>query len=93
MKSAKKIAESILETLEKQLPYSPTHDTNEVLKRGDKDAPTWTIPYLIWMIEQIILHPEWEIDKAHRWVGYIQGVMVARGYVTVDDERERVRNL
>lgn len=30
-------------------------------------------------------------DKAHRWLGYVQGCMVMRGWLDVDQERDRTR--
>ena len=51
------------------------------------------LSYLSWMCRQIIHNPQWDMSKAHRWVGYIQGVLVCRGFSTVDEERRRVRDI
>ena len=59
----------------------------------DQHAETTSIPYLLWMCHEIINHKQWSEDKAHRWVGYIQGVMVAKGWSTVAVEGERVRKV
>ena len=32
-------------------------------------------------------------NKAHRWVGFIQGVLVARGVTSVDQEGARIRKV
>lgn len=44
--------------------------------------------HLRWMCHEIIYNnPGKTITKLHRWIGYIQGVMVTRGMTTVDIER------
>jgi hypothetical protein len=57
-----------------------------------------SVRHLRWMCGQIIEHTgyvpqEWSVTKLHRWIGYIQGVMVAKGYTTVDKEREDYREM
>ncbi|AUG85261.1 hypothetical protein DIREPILLOW8_61 [Vibrio phage Direpillow8] len=46
--------------------------------------------HLVWMLEQITMEymPR---TKANRWLGYVQGVMVAKGFINVQDERNRTR--
>lgn len=46
--------------------------------------------HLAWMCTQL---PELEEGKANRWLGYIQGVMVSKGYIGVDTERDFTRPL
>lgn len=82
MKSAKAIAESLLKSLNAQYDNKP-----------DESDPHYTAGYLKWMCQEIINHPEWDLDKAHRWVGYVQGVMVSRCISTVVEERNRVREI
>ena len=47
---------------------------------------------LLLMIEELeknqLIMP---IDKVARWVGFIQGVMCCRGYISVENERNRTR--
>lgn len=45
---------------------------------------------LAWMCTQL---PELEEGKANRWLGYIQGAMVSKGYIGVDTERNFTRLL
>lgn len=54
-----------------------------------------SIKHLTWMCDQVISHNAkgWSVTKAHRWIGYIQGVMTVRGYTTVDTERDEYREL
>jgi hypothetical protein len=48
--------------------------------------------HLRWMIEQI--RPgTMPIDKLHRWLGFVQGTMIAAGYLTVASERDATRPL
>jgi len=70
------------------------------LRRDDKESPESDISvrHLIWMCEQVMEHTgyvpkEWSITKLHRWIGYIQGVMTARGFTTVLQERNDYREL
>lgn len=56
------------------------------------------VRHLIWMCEQVVEHTgyvprEWSITKLHRWIGYIQGVMTARGFTTVERERQEYKDL
>lgn len=52
----------------------------------DKTSET----HLIWMLDQLI-DLKVQGEKAHRWLGFVQGIMVSRGYITVDAERDRTR--
>jgi hypothetical protein len=75
------IATSIRKTLDDLDPRSP----------DECGAPT-SFVYLKWMCDQIISNSQtWSEDKLNRWIGYIQGAMVARGWATLDDERARIR--
>ncbi|WP_327211397.1 hypothetical protein [Rhizobium leguminosarum] len=47
---------------------------------------------LRWMVEEIVAHPEWPIDKPSRWTGFIQGVLAVLGFMSVADERNRTRS-
>lgn len=35
----------------------------------------------------------WPVDKLSRWLGFVQGVLVMQGVITVDEEREFSRPL
>lgn len=43
--------------------------------------------HLLWMLEQI-QHGEVTGEKAHRWVGYVQGVLVALHVTSVEEMRD-----
>lgn len=58
---------------------------------SDEKGDPCSIPYLKWMCLQIIGGKDWDAGKANRWIGYIQGIMVARNITTVLIERDRVR--
>lgn len=60
-----------------------------------KEAAAGTdVPHLRWMCEtaQADGHT-WPEDKLSRWLGFVQGVMTARGLLTVAEEREFSRPL
>lgn len=49
--------------------------------------------HLLWMLHELLLNKEQSITKKHRWLGYVQGVMIAKKYITVLQERELTRNI
>ena len=55
------------------------------------DGPT-SKDHLLWMIDQC-LRQEMSEDKISRWLGFIQGVMCARGWLDMEHERTITRTL
>ena len=55
------------------------------------DGPT-SKDHLLWMIDQC-LQQEMSEDKISRWLGFIQGVMCARGWLDMEHERTITRTL
>lgn len=49
--------------------------------------------HLLWMLSELECNQEQSITKKHRWLGYIQGVLICKGYTTVAEEREETREL
>lgn len=49
--------------------------------------------YLFWMLEEIEYNEEQSLTKKHRWLGYIQGILIAFGILDVDEERNITRPL
>lgn len=48
--------------------------------------------HLRWMLEELLATMDHQTtDKVNRWIGFIQGALVARGITSVNTERERVR--
>lgn len=48
-----------------------------------------SLAHLSFMVESIEnFEEEGKFDKANRWLGYIQGVLVSRGFATVNDFKE-----
>lgn len=48
--------------------------------------------HLEWMLDQIVEnYNTWPIDKSSRWLGFVQGMMVAQSWITVEEERDRTR--
>lgn len=54
------------------------------------NTPGYTYPHLRWMIEQIrsgVVQGE----KSHRWLGFIQGVLIREDHFKVNEERDFTR--
>lgn len=49
--------------------------------------------HLLWMIKEIKENKLQSLTKKHRWLGYIQGVMISKGYFTVTEERNLTREI
>lgn len=93
MKNAVAIAESLLTDIDLLL-------TQEGAKIRPFQVPPqtgymdgMTLPYLRWMCQQVIANPGWGVDKANRWLGWVQCALVCQGCSSLDDERNRVRLL
>jgi hypothetical protein len=56
---------------------------------GDKTS----VGHIKWMLEELESNMEQSITKKHRWLGFIQGLLIAYGFTTVDREREMTREL
>jgi hypothetical protein len=74
------IAREVLAGVARRIPSTDQHDY----------PPKTEHTHLTWMIGQL-LSGAVTGDKAHRWLGFIQGVLAARGFLNVDDERNRTR--
>ncbi len=53
---------------------------------GDLNDPV-SLKHLNWMLCQICTGPV-SGGKAQRWIGYVQGVLVAKGHMTLDELNE-----
>lgn len=47
--------------------------------------------HLLWMLDELESRHEQSLTKKHRWLGFIQGVMVDRQLIDVDEERDHTR--
>jgi hypothetical protein len=73
----------------------------EILKEHGEDQTVYlpnktSNKHLKWMCEQMIENlssHEYPIDKAARWLGFVQGVMIMKKHITVDEERNFSRPL
>lgn len=54
---------------------------------GDETNPL----HLLWMLQQIETNVNMSLTKRHRWLGYIQGILVSHGVFSVQEEREYTR--
>ena len=62
-----------------------------------KDGDTTSLEHLLWMCNYCIPRIRDDglglnVSKYSRWLGYIQGCLICRGYTTVNEERDRTRN-
>lgn len=58
----------------------------------DPDTSETGASHLLWMLNEIQDGcNDMSETKRHRWLGYIQGVMVMKNLITVDDERNATR--
>lgn len=48
---------------------------------------------LLYLLETAATDRALPMDKLQRWVGFVQGVLAARGLLDVDAERDRTRQL
>lgn len=63
--------------------------TREVLENitAEKDLEGKSLEHAAWMLEEIV-SKKIEGEKAHRWLGYAQGLLVLEGKATMADFRE-----
>lgn len=54
------------------------------------DDPT-NLNHLYWMCNGIYMDKLSSETKSHRWLGYVQGVLVMKGLLDVNEERDRTR--
>lgn len=63
-----------------------------ILLKQPADAKETGASHLLWMLSELQNdYSGMSETKRHRWLGYIQGVMVMKGLITVDDERTVTR--
>ena len=48
--------------------------------------------HLLWMLKEIELNQEQSLTKKHRWLGFVQGVIITKGWTTVLNERDATRD-
>lgn len=49
--------------------------------------------HLLWMLQELLHNKEQSETKKHRWLGFIQGVIITKGYTTVLEERIVTRDI
>ena len=59
----------------------------------DDNPPCTGSVHLTWMCDTALSETEWTDDKISRWLGFIQGVMIMRGLLNVEEERDFSRPL
>lgn len=56
------------------------------------EQPT-SLGHLAWMLTELQTNDTQSLTKKHRWLGCVQGIMIAQGMITVNDERDATRNI
>lgn len=59
----------------------------------DNDDSEFGVAHLKWMCRQCKFNNNWPVDKKNRWIGFVQGVMAYKGYISTREEREFSRPL
>lgn len=49
--------------------------------------------HLAWMLTELQTNGTQSLTKKHRWLGCVQGIMIAQGMITVNDERDATRSI
>lgn len=49
--------------------------------------------HLLWMLNEIEFNNDQSETKKHRWLGYIQGILISKGVFNVIDERNSTRDI
>lgn len=62
------------------------------LNQGETEEDA-ELDHFIWMFQEEVLEQRLSLMKLNRWLGYIQGCLIERGYTTVEAERDWTRPL
>ena len=49
--------------------------------------------HLLWMLQEILHNEQQSITKKHRWLGCVQGIIIMKGYTSVQKERDATRDV
>lgn len=69
------------------------------LVHEDTSGQYTDLPHLVWLCREAIeRYDEYHLldadnSKVNRWLGYVQGILVSRGVITVEEERNHSRPL
>lgn len=75
--------------------YEDLLKSKGVISVCSNEKPT-ELPHLFWMCETMVNNlkdDDYPLDKASRWLGYVQGCLVMKGMLNVDEERDFSRPL
>lgn len=75
-----------------QILISNSHET-AVYKIEPIFGDETNVKHLLWMLQEIETNKDQSLTKKHRWLGFIQGVVIAKGWATVSEERDATRSL
>lgn len=75
-----------------QILINNSHET-AVYKIEPVFGDEMSVKHLLWMLQEIELNKDQSLTKKHRWLGFVQGVIIAKGWTTVIEERDATRYL
>ena len=87
--SLKEVTDHLRKVIVQHNPALATTITPIVSKQGNETDDV----HLLWMIQQIQTSENMSLTKCSRWIGFIQGVLVSKGYTTVEEEKEITRGM
>lgn len=72
---------------------SPLLDMVRKAEEAENPPHRTSLRNLEFLLERILADEEMPEDKANRWIGFVQGVLAARGILNVDAERNATRQV
>lgn len=78
--------------------YEKMLQDRKIVPANKADADPTSLPHAFWMVKElkrVLKEPHSKIvfsaDKVHRWLGFLQAILVVRGVTTVAEERNITR--
>ena len=87
--SLKEVTEHLRKVILQHNPALAATITPIVSKQGNETDDV----HLLWMIQQIQTSENMSLTKCSRWIGFIQSVLVSKGYTTVEEGKEITRGM
>jgi len=69
------------------------HYREMILEAPDFGTGETSSEHLLWMLDELAGNLEQSATKKHRWLGFIQGCLIAYGVTTVQAERDYTRGV
>ena len=72
----------------KDLGYEPVNYKKFPEFSDDEDQSRVVLNHTLWMCEEAAGIADQDMDKAYRWLGFVQGALWSYGIFSIDDMRE-----